>query len=183
MIVLVAAAIATKAAAEAEEPPLPCGLRWGDARERCVGVLSAEGYSAFVRAKDYDPARSPDRMLRRVREAQGISVLYFEKKTGDIGETVTIHLYQGELFQISIAYDGTKKGFADKLVKDVSQSVSLAPWHIEGIDSKMETYVWAFPTTAIVLSCHYGASAPIPFAALEYRDQPLLNALKAKGLM
>ena len=171
------------AAAEADEPPLPCGLRWGDSRERCVEVFSAGGYSVLVWPEDYTAGRSPDRTLKRVREVQGISALDFEKKSGEIGETVKVYLYQDGLFQISITYDNTKKSFANKLIEDISQRVSLAPRHIEGPGSKMEIYVWTFPATAIVFSCRYGASIPISFALLEYRNEPVLNALKDKGLM
>lgn len=184
MIVLVEAIIALNSTAEAKgEPPLPCGLRWGDARARCAEALSAEGYSVFVRKEDYDPARSPDRMLKRIHEARGVRAQSFKKTAQNIVETVTVNFYYDELFQISIAYDNTEKGFADKIVRDISQRVSLTPRYIEGMSSKMDIYVWTFPTTTIVFSCRYGVTTPIPFAALEYRNDPILKKLKDKGLM
>lgn len=170
-------------AAWADEPPLPYGLHWGDSRERCIELLVAGGYSTVVRAEDYAASKSPDRTLKRIREVQGISTVDFEKKDDAVEKNLKIYLYQDNLFQITVEYEDTRKEFADKLVNDISQRVSLTPRLITGKDSKMDIYIWAFPMTAIVFSSRYGKAIPIPFALLEYRNEPVLNDLKDRGLM
>lgn len=169
--------------AEADEPPLPYGLHWGDSRERCIELLIAGGYSTVVRVEDYAVSKSPDRVLKRVREVQGISTVDFERQDNAIERNMKIHLYQDSLFQITVEYEDTRKEFAEKLVSEISQQVSRTPRLITGKDSKMDIYIWAFPATAIVFSSRYGKSIPIPFALLEYRNEPVLNELKDRGLM
>lgn len=180
--VLTMIALSTESA-EADDPPLPCGLRWGASRERCGELLAAGGYARLIRSEDYASSKSPDRLLRRVRETQGISVLEFEREQKGITEMLKATLYKDNLFQIEIMFSNTKQSFADQLVEDLSRNFAQSPRSMEGENSKLRAYIWAFPVTVVVFSYRYGSPASTAFAALDYRNEPFRNELKSKGLM
>lgn len=171
--------------AMAGEMPLPWSLEWGNSREKCTEALTGAGYSRYVDPSEYSASRAAERRVRVIREAQGISRLEFARigSDGPNTENVTVLLHNDRLFQITISYGNTKRDFADKLIRDISERMASGPRQLMGKDSAMENYIWASFDTVIIFTCGYGKSMPTSIAVLDYRNERHLRGLREIGLM